>query len=292
MELDDLVEDTVAADHDQIQGDVSGWVWLVRGDRCTRIARLTGGGELMHPDVKIHCDRPVGAGGQQRMLRRLRAWVRDVVEDLRGELPEPASPATRGLRYVLEQRLGTVSRSGASDSMSAMDEADRRALGGLTFGRRHIYAAALLTPASLRQRWMLYAAKFGRPLSPAGFGRPSFAIAVKTEDAELEAGGYGRVGRYAVRVDVLDRVVRRVEKAARKAEGATFDLPEELPALLGLDPDDAEGVVIALGFPREAEGFVVKRRSRRSRRGRRRPRRSRPSGRGRNSRPSPSSESG
>lgn len=286
VEVDDLVEDTVAASHDQLQGDVSGWVWLERRDHCLRIGRLTGGAELLHPDVKIHTDAPVSAGGQQRMLRRLRAWLRDVVEELRAALPEPASAGTRGLRYLLEQRLGSVSRPGAIDPLSALDEADRKALGALTFGRRHIYAAALLEPDAMRRRWMLYAAKYGRPLSRRGFGRPCFAIEGKVEDAELEAGGYGRVGRHAVRVDVLERIVRRVEKAARDAAGGPFAMPDVLPEWLELDADDAEGVVIALGFPREAEGFIVERRSRRSRRGRRR--RSR---RGRASAPTSSSES-
>ncbi|MEM6786509.1 MAG: helicase-related protein [Myxococcota bacterium] len=286
-EDDDLVDEVVAAPHERILGDGRGQVWLARRDHCVCLARLTPGTDVMHPEVKLQLDRPVGAGGQQRLRRRLRAWVRDTVESLRGVLPEPRSPGLRGLRYLLEQRLGTVARPEAHDALAALEDEERQTLRDeLWFGRRHLYVRALLQPEPLRLRSMLVAARWGRRF--AASGERCLPLPVQVDDATLEAAGYGRVGQHAVRVDVLDRVLRRLDRAANARRGPHFDLPPEVAKWLRVSLDTAEAVVIALGYPREAEGFVVPRRP--SRRGTRQ-RASRPSRKSRPRRGTPSSSS-
>jgi ATP-dependent RNA helicase SUPV3L1/SUV3 len=262
-ELCDAVHESFAVELDgRIQyRDASGFV--------VEVGKLARGADLLHPEVRLTLERAVGPGGQTRIVRRLRALSRDLVEEALGPLRDPRTSrlgaAGRGLLYQLEKGLGTAGGSEARAQLRALDERDRALLVdlGVVLGRRTVHAAPLLEPAALRRRLALCAAFAGRAL-PVAAGAPSAPAAAGVEPRLWAAAGYVAIGPRLVRADVAERVEALVAEAAR---AGTFAAPPELAPLLGCSDDDVERIVLGLGYGRTAEGFV--RASRPSRRRRR-----------------------
>jgi len=272
---DAWVDELVEAGHERFRADARGRVWL---DGGAELARLTRGVDLLHPEVKLSLVRDVGAGGRQRIVRRLRAWARDLVDAVIGALhaAEPLAPSAqlRGLLYQLEHGLGTVSRRRAAAQLNALTAEDRRYLAdrGVVLGRRHAYVSASLTAEAVASRLALRAAYDGSSVLGHEAANPEGEAPVSLRprrgaraDACLSVG-YALLGSLALRVDVLERLAVELTALARSAP---FALPPGLAARLDCDDVELGAIVRRLGYRAGPEGHVRRRRARRRhRRGR------------------------
>jgi len=164
MVSDAWVDELVEAGHERFAVDVEGRIWL---DGGAELARLSSGVDVLHPEVKLTLARDVGAGGLSRILRRLRAWTRDMVDETLGPLQDERtrelSAAGRGLVYQLQRQLGTVAAGEARSQLEALTDEDRQLLDrlGVVQGQRFVYLPVLLAPPNLTRRMALCTAQFG-----------------------------------------------------------------------------------------------------------------------------------
>jgi ATP-dependent RNA helicase SUPV3L1/SUV3 len=268
---DELVEALVDADYDRFRVTADAALHIVIDDEDVEVASLTRGSDLLHPELKI-TTRELGPGGYNRVLRRLRAFTRDFVNDalgpLRDERLATLSAAGRGLVYQLEQSLGSVESKSARPQFQQLTDGDKKLLRrlGFSFGQRFIYAERLLAPDAIERRAALCNA-YGRSVTPDG-DAPSLPAARNADPMLVEATGYWILGGHAVRIDVVESLHLRL---AELAKASPFLLPDAVVELLATSVDDAERIVTAMGYPRTAEGFIKKRRrGRSSRRGKKR----------------------
>lgn len=269
--VDTWVEELIDAGDAQLTFDERGHLWFASDDDDrVQVGALARGSDLLHPDIKLALEHPVGPGAEKRIMRRLRAHLRDYVSEALEPLRDPrlmdASPAMRGLLYQLEQGLGSVRMADARKQLAAMSKAERAALEevGIVRGRRWLYAQDLLDEVAVTRRLVLVNAHRDRRLRIERPGAPSVVLRRGDPDQYLLVG-YGVLGRRAVRLDVAERVAQLLGEQPK----GPFALPEDVPTMLDADPDTAESVVTALGYPRTAEGFVRKSRRRRSRKSKR-----------------------
>lgn len=176
------------------------------GDR--HIATLIRGATLLTPDVRLSHALELSPGARARVMRRLSAVARDVVDDLLGPLRAivgDLSAPGRGLVYQLEQSLGTVISRDARAQLEMLTDDDRQALlaGGVRLG-------ACVTWLSMRSdalsRRALLAGLFyeGAPKRP-----PPSAVSFSAHRADPRAClamGFPVFAKRAVRADVAEAV--------------------------------------------------------------------------------------
>jgi ATP-dependent RNA helicase SUPV3L1/SUV3 len=270
---DAWVEELANAAHGALALDATGAVRFRAPGGVEQVARLTAGVDLAHPELKLTLAREVGAGARARILRRLRAWVRDAVEGLVAPLRDPRlaalGAAGRGLVYQLEQQLGSAASSRVRAQTTALEPHERALLAesGIVIGRRAVFTSHGVGDEWVPQRLGLVSARHGAlpDATAAGTAAPSFGPG-RAPHRLCEALGYVVIGPRALRADVSEALDREL---AQLAEHGAFTLPPTTTDLVGCDGDDLEGVVIAMGYHRVAEGFVRPFAARRSRRRRR-----------------------
>ncbi|WP_437723019.1 helicase-related protein [Sorangium sp. So ce861] len=216
------VEAIVGAPHERFSVDAAGRI--AHGERP--LGQLARGPTLLLPDVRLAELEDLGAGARSRVLRRLVAFARDLVEELLAPLRAPevrALPgAARGIVYQLEQGLGTAAARDAEEQIAELAPEDRALLKahGIEVGERVLYVQPLLRRGALERRLSLCAAWFGRgrvPACPAP-GAVSVPVARGVDPKAYAAIGYPVFGTRALRADVAERVHRALasgEPAAR-----------------------------------------------------------------------------
>ncbi|MCC6554658.1 MAG: helicase, partial [Polyangiaceae bacterium] len=146
---DRWIESVIAAAHEQLAVDSSGRISFstsgapgrrpapsAPGSDADRvIGQLTRGRDLLLPEVRLAGLDEIGAGARSRVLRRLVAFARDLVEELLAPLRAPAAralgPAGRGIVYQLEQGLGTALARSAEEQLEGLSPGDREVLASL-----------------------------------------------------------------------------------------------------------------------------------------------------------------
>ncbi|WP_437966518.1 helicase-related protein [Sorangium sp. So ce260] len=235
------VEALVGAPHERFSVDAGGRI--LDGERL--LGQLARGPTLLLPDVRLAELEDLGAGARSRVLRRLVAFARDLVEELLGPLRAPevrALPgAARGIVYQLEQGLGTAAARDAEEQIAELAPEDRAVLKarGIEVGERVIYAQELLRRGALERRLALCAAWFGRgrvPACPAP-GAVSVPVARGVEPRAYAAIGYPVFGTRALRADVAERVHRAL---------ASGEPAERLSGWMGCPAREAPRVAASL----------------------------------------------
>ena len=231
----------IEAPHDRFSMGASGRIEI--DERA--IGQLTRGPSLLLPNVRLVGLEAIGAGARSRVLRRLVAFARDLVDELLAPLRAPPvrelSPAGRGVIYQIVQGLGTALSRGAEGQVAELSPRDHelfRAL-GVEVGERVIYAKSLLRRPAIERRVGLCRAYFeGRdqPACPAP-GAVSMPAPKGADPRAFTAIGYPVFGTRAVRADVVERVHK---------------------ALLEGPPGPSSGLIASwLGCPsREARGIA------------------------------------
>jgi ATP-dependent RNA helicase SUPV3L1/SUV3 len=264
--LERWVEDLVAAPHGRFVLDESGSVF--DAGRC--LGRLSAGKSLLMPEVKLSIEG-LSSGQQLRLSRRLLAWSRDLVHDVIGRLREPPqhawSPAGRGLIYQLEQSLGSLPTRSAAQQLAALTRADRESLARLDvqLGQHVIYSTESLKPAQRLARLALTQAFTPRDVAALPLlRRVSFPVTPLSSSAWLSHIGFAVFGARAIRVDIVDRVSKKLRHCANQGP---FELPSELPQWLGCSREDVAALVLDLGYRRGDDGLyrLPRRKTRRKR---------------------------
>ncbi len=236
-----LVEELVAADHDEIALDSSAVIRFLNQS----VAKMIPGRDLLTPDVLVTAD--LSPSERLRAHRRLVAFTRDVVHGLFAELDDATtklSPMGRGLVYLLKQRLGTLLAADARNEIAGLTESDREALAkaGIVVGSFAVYVPRLLKQTALNERQALVTALLGpreRVRFPEGSAVSLWPIR-GLERILHSAIGFPWVGPRAVRADVLERVAGRLD-AATDDERPTLPLA----GWLGSKGSDVEAIIAA-----------------------------------------------
>ena len=136
---------------------------------------------------------------------------------------------------------------------------------GVIWGKRFCYLRSSLVPERVNVRGALCMAWLQRPIELPDGAAVSVELSSKTPEECYLAVGFAPIGPLAIRVDVFERVERKLEQLAK--HGA-FAAPPELASWLGCSSDTLERVVLALGYAMGEGGFIKTRRRRRRRRDR------------------------
>lgn len=235
------------------------------------LARLQRGADLLHPEVVVTVD-DVGAGARSRILRRMQAWIRDVVADLvlpEQAVPEGLSSHARGLVYQLEQGLGIVLVARAREQLQRIDAAERARLEacGIVIGRFVVFVPSRFGGRRTPWRAALWRTWVDPPIVPVA---PTGASVSIEAPAEVDPDFYLRIGYpvvagRAVRADQLERTATHLLTMGREP----FALPSQIFAWLGVRRRRAEPIVRALGFSSGPAGWTPRSSRQRGRRGNR-----------------------
>ncbi len=258
--LERWLEELLEAPHERFEFDEAGNVFDGRGPElgrpgdAARLGKLVRGASLLRPEIKLSVEG-LSPSQQLRLSRRLLAWSRDLVSELLGSLRAPPnppwSPAGRGLCYELEQHLGALPAKEALVGQAQLTDSDRHAFAarGVRLGKEAVFLVESLAP---RQRWARQA--LARAFEPRDLGglpalqeAVCFVAPASFSEQWLSWLGFLLLGQHAVRIDVADRVSRRLRRCAR---GGAFELPSELGRWLQADERAVTAIVRALGYKR------------------------------------------
>jgi len=221
------------------------------------VGKLMAGQSLLLPEVTVLLPE-LNAGERRRVERRLRAWSKDLPEELFGKLRhgelQELSGAARGIRYQLEQHLGSILVREAREQMAALTEPDRQGLRGrgVRIGRHVVYVESSVTEFALTVRLALCSA-YTRRAAPVLKGEECVDLAPGWDAASYAAFGYWAVGSRALRADTVERLSSQIYRLALNQEC----LPEPILGMLGEDPGTREAWLRALGFRLSDAGEVL-----------------------------------
>ncbi len=223
------------------------------------VARLSKGADWLAPRVEL-----AGAEGAEPAEReaarvRIEDWVQDQV---RKRLPshfamKAADSAkaldgmARGLAFrILETGAAVDLRGDDPDHRLKPEERAGLKLVGLRAGRVAVYAPDAQKPAAQKLTAALRAVHDGQPCPSAPDGAGSFAIgdAPEWSDAALNANGYLRFGRRAVRADLAERLGWEISRRRREAGKNAFAVPAELASMVSCPADAFIDVLRGFGL--------------------------------------------
>ena len=234
------------------------------------VGRMVAGPDILRPQVEAATSDLLDADQRERLRRRMAECLdRRIDERLAALLViRNASLAgtARGLVYQLCEALGSMPRWRAAGQVDALDRGERRKLRtlGLRIGRESLYLPALVKPAAVEMRallWAVFAGFHDVPDTPPG--RVSLPITEGVPRTFYEAAGYRPLKSLAVRVDMLERLA---SKAWDLSQSGPFAAVPELLSLAGCTPGELPDILAALGYESmEKDGTVTFRRARRRR---------------------------
>ncbi len=216
------------------------------------VARLVAGPDILQPRVEPLPSGLLDSRALETIRQRLDAWLRSYLAASLAPLlsmPEaPVSGASRGLLFQTVEALGSLRRGAAGAQVAALSTADRKTLRdlGLRIGRESIYFPALLKPAAIALRGLLWSIHNGTevpPLPPPG--RTSVPLEPESPLGFYEAVGYRPLGTRAVRIDIVERLAARAFAMARDRD---FSAISELRSLAGCTLSEMAEILSALGF--------------------------------------------
>jgi ATP-dependent RNA helicase SUPV3L1/SUV3 len=233
------------------------------------VAKLSAGSHPLTPQVELIADDLLKGDTRECVQGRLEDWVStqiarvlDPLVPLRhaaeartlpdgSTLPGPA----RGLAFQIAEALGALPRSSPTLPADVRSAAQALRPFGVRVGWHSVFLPRLIKPAPSALAALLWAihAKLERIPSPPQPGLTSFALdkddELEVPDAFLAAAFYRKLGRRAVRLDILERIETVLVEAAKLKKGAD-DVLNVLVSLLGCRQDDALDVADALGWRR------------------------------------------
>jgi len=254
-DTDRWVESIVSARHHRFSVDLEGRITFdaQQGeDEKNPLGRLVRGTSLLLPEVRLMGLDKLGAGARARILRRLVAFARDLVEELLAPLRGPKlrelSAAGRGVVYQLEQGLGTATAREARAQLDELSPRDREIFEalGVVVGEHVVYVTGLLRRPAIEQRYALCAAYFeGRSRAPCPRPAAVSVVAERRVDARMyTAIGYPVFGTRAIRADVVERVHKALSEGAEGEEGGPNS--GRLASWIGCPAREVQGITEAL----------------------------------------------
>ncbi|MFK7927481.1 MAG: hypothetical protein AB8H79_04800, partial [Myxococcota bacterium] len=207
-----------------------------------RVARWERGDTVAQPKVAVRGLSLIGSAHRAAVGLRLRRWTETVASDLfqpPGRLQKRGGPAVQQLLSTLREGLGMAPP--VSVGRFSQEERHLLARSGIRLGQRAAFSQHMLKARQAPVRRALFRAWTG---GAAPADAPVWSGRVASQDA-ARVLGMVRVGRVAVRIDVLEQAAAMVRKASRRGP---FAMPSELPTALSTDPDTAAWVLGGLGY--------------------------------------------
>jgi ATP-dependent RNA helicase SUPV3L1/SUV3 len=251
-EIEGRVAALAGAPDEALSLDADGRLWW----RGARVARLTAGGDVLRPWVRLDHDELLTGRAREHLLRRLEDWIEGRVHDLLTPLlrlrDAPFSGAARGLAFQLVECLGTLPRRRASAQLGALTPSERRTLRrhGVRFGAASIFLPALRRGDRAAFSCALWAVHNGLEAPPAP-PRKRAVAAADLPEGYYAAAGFRVYGQRAVRADAVERLgaqARRLDRAG------PFLATAKLQQILGGDRSDLEAALADLGYRVQGEG--------------------------------------
>lgn len=253
--------------------------------RSARVAALRRGRDALHPRIEL--DRSLSALeglARQAVQGRIERWIATECGRHLAALTRIAgaaqclSPAARGLTVQLIETMGALPRATVAPLITSLTPEDRRMLAqvGVRLGVCHVFAASALRPEATRWRLALWGVATGitamPPPPPAG--RTAIRVDGREPPGFVAVAGYWALGRFAVRIDMAERVARAVhaQRIAERAGNGAIAPDAGLVSSLGLSRVEFAHLMHALGFRTATaqdgtSGFALRQqRQRRSRR--------------------------
>jgi ATP-dependent RNA helicase SUPV3L1/SUV3 len=218
------------------------------------VARLAAGETALAPRVEpLPFDFLEGAlrdALRKRLARFVRAAIARGLRPLGGEMPALEGDA-RGLFFRLGETLGTLDGRTASTDIAQLTPASRKALGtlGIRFGTETVHLPALLKPAAVALRALLWAVHTGqKPPALPPPGRLSVPAGTDWPPGYGDAIGYRVAGPRAIRLDRLESLAAALRQQARQGP---FRLDGALASLGAIPAAELPAVVETLGYKAE-----------------------------------------
>ncbi len=220
------------------------------------VAQLARGAPVLKPRLDLIGGEHASDTQRAAARERLELWLaQTVAHDLRplvalenawreGRLPADA----RGLAFRLIENAGALDR--AHEDLAHISDAGRVSLErhGVKIGRHTIFLPALVRPRAAHTLALLWHAAHPGGAHAVFLARPG-ALSAPLEETrtwgECAAAGYRGCGRYAVRLDLVEKLADAIESAAQPPE-------QQLARLIGRSLRDLPGVLAALGYQRIA----------------------------------------
>lgn len=222
--------------------------------RGIAIARLTGERSPLAPRIEILRNDLLENGAREAVRVRLVTWLdrhlrrrfRPLFEALDADLEAPA----RGLVFQISETLGAIQRRDVRPLLDTISGKDRKALTslGLRFGAQAIFFPALTRPVAVRLRAVLWAAHAGATVPDLPLVTDHDAGCLPARLVRREAWlalGYLPYGRFALRLDRVERLCQALRKRGRKA---AFGEDPELAAIAGCTGEDFAAIAGRLGY--------------------------------------------
>jgi len=224
--------------------------------RGAAVAALRPGPLPLQPLIELLPSEWLDAEARRTLEKRLAAWLESRLKSLFGPLlperEEELSGPGRGLLFQLAEHLGSMPPVPA-DTLS---EPDRKIMArlGVRFGTESLFLPALLKPEAQRWRGVLWCLHRGQPpipLPPAG----RVSLPAELPAAFYDAIGYRRLGKHAIRLDMLERFAAELRKLARQGPIA---LPASWMSQLGLGAEDMHALIATMGYTaKSGDGGIV-----------------------------------
>lgn len=220
------------------------------------VAKLAANAPVLKPRLELIGGDTAHETQRAAARERLELWLaRTVANDLRplvalenawrdGRLP----PDARGLAFRLIENAGALDR--AQEDLGHLGEAARNALQrhGVKLGRHTIFLPALVKPRAAHTLALLWHAAHPHRPYAVFLVRPG-ALSAPLEHArpwgECAAAGYRACGRFAVRLDLVERLAEAIESPEQPPDA-------QLARLIGRSTRDLPGILAALGYKRVA----------------------------------------
>jgi ATP-dependent RNA helicase SUPV3L1/SUV3 len=187
--------------------------------------------------------------------KRLTAWLETRLRGLFGPLlpakGEDLSGPVRGLLFQLAEHLGSMK----AVPLDKLSQADRKTMArlGVRFGMESLFLPALLKPEAVRWRALLWCLHRGHPpIAAPPPGRVS--LPADQSAAYYDALGYRRLGKHAIRLDMLERFAAELRKRARQGP---ISPPAAWMSQLGIGAEDMLGLIEAMGYRPKSDGDIV-----------------------------------
>ena len=219
--------------------------------RGAEVGRLAPGRVVLEPRVEPTASGLLAPEQRQRLCRRLTWWLESAIEARLGPLVEARraslSGPARGIVFQLGEGLGSVPRCRVESQIAALGRAERKALRelGIRLGRHTVFMPALVKPAAIDMRALLWAAHAGVGAVPPPPGRVSLPAEGGMPGEFYEAAGYRVLGPLALRVDMVERLAARAWALSRTGP---FAAGPELLSLAGCGSGEMVDILAALGY--------------------------------------------
>ncbi len=246
------------------------------------VATLVASEDLLRPRAVLLADEQVTGPARDKVAARIERFVAFQIDSLLKPLAdlrdaEQLSGIARGIAFRLVENLGMIGRREVADEVRGLDQEARGALRrlGVRFGAYHIFVPALLKPGPAGLVTLLWALQndgkdkpgFGDVVHGLASGRTSLVIEPEFEKEFYRLAGFRRLGRRAVRIDILERLADLIRPALAWRPGSgsrpdgAFDgngflVTPAMMSILGATAEDMDEILKGLGYrgePKPAE---------------------------------------